>query len=138
MFTGTINTSCEFFITINSFDINIKNYEDISIDSVTNYRCNGWVLSFQPKTYTYTINNYKYVNKIKVFFRNSYSDDFGRMIVNGVKIADLPGFSSSSTTRIIEDFKMESPTLTVQIGAVNTKTEECYFYGNFSITVYYE
>lgn len=142
MFTGTINIVLKQIENqLIEKELLLKNLQNFTVSSVTGYSCNGDLIGFQPKRYTYIVPNYQYVFKIKLKLVNSISDDISVLKVNNIVSIQGPLLANNpnrTTTEGTFDFTMDSSTLLIEVGSYNTEPNWCSFSGGFEITLYYK
>lgn len=141
MFTNTIRLTVTQLVNHDlSKEIIIQNYQNIIFSYVANYTCNGDLIGFQPKTYSYNIQGYKYVKKITLKLINSISDDISVLRVNNsisIQGPLLADYEWPSTTEKTFDFRMNSPELKIEVGTYNTQPNHCSFSGGFSVELHF-
>ena len=140
-FANTITTFASGLGKARSLNVVVHNYKLITINQVENYICNGHQLSYQPKIYDYNISNSNLVTGVYIEFKTIAVDDYAliRITSDRSKI-ELRGGEYQQGEKIVSGyyaFGMNTSNLRVEIGAVNTETDQCNFSGGFILKVYY-
>lgn len=116
-------------------------WKPIAVSQVLGYDCNGSLIAFQPKEYSFGVPFWQGVRSITIHFWG-YADDFGEIDVNNGAIHWRPdvykkeiGTPSKLWFDSTRTFPFRGSSLAVKVGANNTAPSYCTFSGGFEITL---